>query len=102
MRHFCHRLRRDRGDHQQIGPFAQAHVGDVGGQRAAAVGLPQIAVDRASGDGLEGQRSHEALRRVRHEHIDLRPGLSQLAGEINGLVGSDAAGHAQHDALVFE
>jgi len=90
-----------RGDDQQVGVFAQADVGDVSGQLAAA-GAPHISVGRAAGDRFEGEGADETLGGPGHDHRDMGAGLGQLAGQVDGLVDGDAAGDAQQDVPVFQ
>src|SRR5688572_26988036 len=59
--------------------------------------LELIRDDAAPGNGLERQRAHEACRRCRHDRDYLVAVLLQAAGNLNRLVGPDAAGDSQRD-----
>ena len=97
-----HCVRCRRGDHQQISAFRQPDVGDMRRQIAARRALPQIGIDRPTCHRLKRQRRDKTLRRLGHDHVHQRAQLRQLAGEIDGFVSGDAAGHAQHNPFIFE
>ncbi len=98
VREFRNRVRRRRGDDQQIGFLAQLHV------RHMLIVPPQIGIGqrRSSRHGGERHRPHELRRGLGQDHIDLRAGLRQLAGEIGHLVRGNSAAHAENDVLVVE
>ena len=51
----------------------------------------------APGNGLEGDFTDEPARRSRHHGLDVVSALLQQARDLHGLVGADAAGHAEGD-----
>ena len=61
-----------------------------------------IGVGALAGDGLEGQGSNELGSSGGQDGFDHCAGLGQLAGQVSGFVGSNAAGDAEHDAFVFQ
>jgi hypothetical protein len=84
-----------RRDQHARGPARQFDVahGGFGGR------VPQAGAHRLAGQRLEGQRRDELLRALGHHHAHLRAGVLQAPGQVRGLVGRDAAGHAQQDPL---
>ncbi len=56
---------------------------------------PKIGERFTTRDRLKREGRDESSRRFRHDHIHERAGLSQLARQINGLVGGNAAGNAK-------
>ena len=63
------------------------------------VGIEGVGDHRAVGQAAEGQRSNELRRPVGHDGVHQRPGLRQLAGQVEGLVAGDAPGDAQYHTL---
>jgi hypothetical protein len=59
---------------------------------------PQIRQHRLAGQRLQRHRRDEMTGARRHDHVDADVGLDQQPCELSGLVGSDAAGQAEHDA----
>ena len=58
--------------------------------------------DRPAGQRLEGGGADE-VRAGRGQHdVDRRTGLDQQARQFRRLVGRDAAGDAEHDALALQ
>ena len=64
--------------------------------------IQQIEVDTIAGQGLQGQRRNEFRCCPRHDHTHLGAGLAQESGQLCTLIGGDAAGNAQQNALVSE
>jgi hypothetical protein len=61
--------------------------------------IPQAGAHRLAGQRLQGERGDELLRAFGHHHAHLRAGLLQAPRQVRCLVGRDAAGDAQQDAL---
>ncbi len=55
-----------------------------------------------TGQSLQGEGRDEFSGGRRHGDVNFCPCLHQKAGEFGALVGSDAAGDAEQDALVSE
>src|SRR5271157_4316521 len=53
--------------------------------------------DLLAGQGRESQRADELLRRGGHDDLHMHAALLQLANDLGGLVGGDAAAHTQCD-----
>ena len=86
------------GDDQDVCAHGQGDVLDgVLGLRGEEVGD-----NRTVGDGTERERGHEAGGGLSENHVHLRPGLGQLAGQVYGLVARNAAGHAQQHLLAAQ
>jgi hypothetical protein len=66
---------------------------------AAARGIPQRGLHRPAGQGLKGQRRHEALCGLGHHHLHLAPALDQQAAELRSLVGGDSPCHSEDDSV---
>ena len=64
---------------------------------ALAPGAHWPVMTRRRGDRLEGQRAHERRADARHDRDDVVPALLQAAGDLDRLVGADAAGDAEGD-----
>ena len=60
---------------------------------------PHVSRHRLIADLAERQLRDEVLRAARHDDVDLGAGLAQTARDLDGLVGGDAARHAEHDLL---
>ena len=65
-------------------------------------GAKQLGVHRASGEGLQCDRSDEFLRGAGHDDVDLSPRLHEQAGEPRGLVAGDSARDPEKDATAVE
>ena len=83
------------------------HDEEVGapGQLQVAVGglggwVEQVHQHRVAGEGLEGERADEAGGVRRHDHADVRAPLHEEADDLAGLVGGDAAAHAEDHGTV--
>ena len=50
---------------------------------------------------LKGERCDEILGRARQNNVDNRAQASEVTGDLNTLIGGDAAGHPQHDTLAL-
>ena len=82
-----------RRDDDLVGPAREL---DVTHRRFGRL-VPEVGAHRASGDGLERQRSHELLRAARHDDLHFGAVLHEPAHEVRALVGGDAAGDAEQD-----
>jgi hypothetical protein len=93
----CQKVRARRRDQHRIRPARELDVA----HRRLRGRIPQLAAHAAAGDGLEGGRSDELPCRRGHDHLDFRAALAQTPHKIRTLVGGDAAGHAEKDALAL-
>ena len=66
---------------------------DVG----VGAGRELVGDDAPARDRLEGERPDEPRGRLRHDGDDVVAALLQAARDLDGLVGADAAGHAEGD-----
>ena len=91
-----HEVGGGRSDQHQVGPAGQLDMahGGLGGR------VQQGGVDRMAGQGLHGQRGNELAGALGHHNPDLGARVLQAANQIGGLVGGDATGDSQKDALV--
>ena len=89
-----------RSDQQQLASLSHVDVFD----RAVfyfRVGLAEQVRDHlAAGERGERERPDEALRRGGHDDLHLVAAVGEQADQLGGLVGGDAAGHAQHDQML--
>ena len=69
----------------------------VGYPRRLGLGVEQVRAHALAGQRLEGQGADELLRGARHDHAHLGARAHQQARQLGGLVGGDAAGHAEDD-----
>ena len=100
------RVRRRRCDQVDVGVGGQLEVADgvVVGEWIAREGATEgiapelVGQHRRADDALERGRPHESLRGGRHQHANAVPSQGRQAGQLQGLVGGDAAAHAEEDA----
>ena len=87
-----------RGSHDdEVGALADLGVRDGGGRIVPEFGLHRLGSERA-----ERGAADEAFGAGRHDRHDVRPGIDETARHLDGLVGGDAAGHSENDALAGE
>ena len=93
VRELADDIRRGGRDEQQIDCRRERDVLDVG------IHAPRKLVgdDVAARDRLEGDRADELRRGVRHDRDDFVATFLQPARHFDGLVGANAAGHAESD-----
>ena len=82
-----------RSDEQQVHRRRERDVLDVG----VHAGRELARDDRLAGDGLERQRPDEAAGGSRHHRLHAMSALLQQAGDLDRLVGADAARDAETD-----
>lgn len=97
-------------------PVSEAGEGGGGGRRhdhhlgpAAEVGMgadrrirEQPGQGMAAGDGSEGGGTDEGGGCLGHDDANLGPLLDEAARQVDGLVGGDSSGHAEHDPAADE
>ena len=87
-------------DEAKIGTLTEGDVGDVAG--FAVSRIPHIGMDGLAGDRAKAERRHESSRGIAEDDRHARATLSQLASEVNGFIGGDAAGYAEEQMLASE
>ncbi len=92
------RVRAGRSDQHPGGPACEFDVAHRGFGRL----VPERAAHRVARQRLEGGRTDEVQGRRGHHHPHLGAGVLQPAHQLGRLVGRDAAGDAQQDALTLE
>ena len=93
VREFGQKIRRSRGDQDDVGFTRELDVRHV----VSNARIPLVAIHRMAGERLKCYRRDEAGRRLGHHHADGCSQLDQLADEFGGLVRGDAARDAQSD-----
>jgi hypothetical protein len=87
-----------RRDDQQVGLIGELDVPDL----RFAIEIEELGVHRVAGQRLEGQLADELGRGAGHDHPHLGARLDEEPAELRRLVGRDAAGDAEDDALALE
>src|SRR5947208_423109 len=69
----------------------------AGARTAAAAATMRAGAGRLGGQRREGQRPDEARGPDGEDRHDVGAGVDEAAADLDGLVGGDAAGDAEHD-----
>ena len=93
--HLGQEVGRGRGNEDQVGFTREVDVRHVVGDAA----VPLVGIDRAARERLEGHWRHEVRGAFGHHHLYVGAGLAKQTYQLRGLVGRDAAGDAEYDAL---
>ena len=95
MRRAGDEIGRCRRDQNQIGLARQVDMR----HRVRHPRIPLVGEHRLAGQCLEGRRRDEVGRPLGHRHLHVGALLAEQADQFGRLVGGDAAGDAEHDAL---
>ena len=89
-------VRRGRSDYEDVTLLRDADVFYRARERIRTwVRREQAGDHLAAGEGGEGERPDELLRRLRHHHLDGRAAFDERSRQFRGLIGGDAAADAQ-------
>ena len=85
-------------DNDGVGALGDCHMVDA----QLGLGVEDIGYDGAMRDALECEGREELAGVGRHDDIDERARLRELAGEVDGFVTGDAAGYAERDVAMCQ
>ena len=86
---------RGRGNQNQVGLAREIDMR----HRIRHARIPLVGENRLAGKRLEGRRCYKMRRPLGHRHLHVGALLAEQANQFGRLVGGDAAGDAENDAL---